>query len=89
MTGDYHVVGYVPRYHSRSLIQLRRRGARIQVTVEQSNLAPTPWPRTLLCKATAPWPSDFEPFDDEHSPLADLLEEGDVDDARSVARGRS
>jgi hypothetical protein len=70
-TEDFVQLGFVPRYHSPAMVELARRGTPIRLSAERVNAAPTPWSRTLLCAAEAPWPAGFEPHDASHEPLVE------------------
>ncbi|MCD6328568.1 HIRAN domain-containing protein [bacterium] len=62
-TEDLCGIGYVPRYLRDDLNELldRHRDA-LKVVVEKFNEPPAPLQYRILCKASAPWPDDWEPM---------------------------
>ncbi len=74
--GDYHLVGFCPRYLTEDVFQLlnsayERLAEALTITVERVNPSPAPTQLRLLCNMTVRWPDGFAPFSSEmYQPLA-------------------
>jgi HIRAN domain len=78
-TIDRHNIGFCPRYLVKDFFKLvGKQPQAVKVVVEKVNLAPTPLQFRLLCKLTAKWTQEFQPFSgDEYQsilPVAILAE---------------
>ena len=62
-TIDRHNIGFCPRYLVKDFFQLvGKQPQAVKVVVEKVNPAPTPLQFRLLCKLTAKWTQEFQPF---------------------------
>ena len=60
VTADGHRVGYVPRYLTEDLQELRGvHGASPVAVVERVNPAPVPLQQRVICSLSCPWPEGF------------------------------
>jgi HIRAN domain len=69
-TVDRHIVGFCPRYLVKDFLQLiDKQPQAVKVVVEKVNSAPTPLQFRLLCKLTAQWRQNFQPFSSDEYQL--------------------
>ena len=81
--GDLHLMGYLPRYLSREVVELLRNGSSPQVRVERVNLSPAPIQFRILCRLNVQGAERFRPFSGrDYQPL---VSEPDEDLSQQVA----
>ena len=73
-THENHLLGWVPRVYCADLLELRRRGQAINLTVEHVNPGAAPSWAGVMCRIEAPWPEGFRALAaPEYEPLAEAV----------------
>ncbi len=81
--GDLYLMGYLPRYLSREVLELLRGGSSPKVQIERINLSPAPIQFRILCRLNMRWAEDFRPFSGrDYQPL---VSDSDEDLSQQVA----